>query len=202
MAVVPDSSSASVHSREAARWRYVKSVWSLRRRWYSAAIGSLTFSSRSAADHTSSAVVRMPAPAATYSSSGMDEPLPAPRSTTTWCPLRTSSCTPAGVMATRNSLFLTSRGMPTFTSITVLALRKDWLILRISAVFDGAAGIRVLTWCAMARHVGPDRVVRGASQSSEGRAGVQPYKVVGSAPDVGSFVGWRIRPPGGERGRR
>jgi hypothetical protein len=38
----------------------------------------------------------------------------------TWWPWRTSSCTPAGVMATRNSLFLTSRGMPTFTSITVL----------------------------------------------------------------------------------
>ena len=49
---------------------------------------------------------------------GADAGARAPRAT--WCPLRTSSCTPAGVMATRNSLFLTSRGMPTFTSITVL----------------------------------------------------------------------------------
>ncbi len=60
------------------------------------------------------------APAATYSSFGMADPRPASFSMTTWWPWRTSSCTPAGVIATRNSLFLTSRGMPTFTSITVL----------------------------------------------------------------------------------
>ncbi len=69
---------------------------------------------------TSSAVPRMAAPAETYSSFVMDEPRPASFSTKTWWPWRTSSFTPAGVMATRNSLFLTSRGMPTFTSITVL----------------------------------------------------------------------------------
>lgn len=69
---------------------------------------------------TSSAVARIRAPAETYSSSVIEEPTPAFCSMKTWWPWRTSSCTPAGVMATRNSLFLTSRGMPTFTSITVL----------------------------------------------------------------------------------
>src|SRR4051794_30643802 len=43
----------------------------------------------------------------------MDEPSPAPRSTSTVCPARTSSVTPAGVSATRYSRFLTSRGTPT-----------------------------------------------------------------------------------------
>src|SRR5215217_1407878 len=47
----------------------------------------------------------------------MDEPTPASCSMKTSWPLRTSSCTPAGVMATRYSWFLTSRGMPTFTDI-------------------------------------------------------------------------------------
>src|SRR5688500_18624923 len=47
----------------------------------------------------------------------MDEPTPASFSMTTSWPLRTSSCTPAGVMATRYSWFLTSRGIPTFTAI-------------------------------------------------------------------------------------
>ena len=37
----------------------MKSVWSLRRRWYSSAMGSLTFSSRSAVAQTSSAVGRI-----------------------------------------------------------------------------------------------------------------------------------------------
>ena len=55
----------------------MKSVWSLRRRWYSSAIGSLTFSSRSAAAQTSSAVGRICAPAATYSPSVIEEPTPA-----------------------------------------------------------------------------------------------------------------------------
>src|SRR5215218_4456392 len=47
----------------------------------------------------------------------MEEPAPASFSMTTSWPLRTSSCTPAGVMATRYSWFLTSRGMPTFTAV-------------------------------------------------------------------------------------
>lgn len=86
MAVVPDSSRASVHAREAARCRYVKSVWPLRRRWYSSATGSFTLSSRSAAAQTSSAVGRIRAPAARYSASGMEEPSPACCSTRTWWP--------------------------------------------------------------------------------------------------------------------
>src|SRR3712207_6757887 len=43
----------------------------------------------------------------------MDDPSPAPCSTSTVCPARTSSVTPAGVSATRYSRFLTSRGTPT-----------------------------------------------------------------------------------------
>src|SRR6185437_8703972 len=49
-----------------------------------------------------------------YSASVIDEPRPAPASMKTSCPLSTSSLTPAGVMATRYSWFLTSAGMPTF----------------------------------------------------------------------------------------
>src|SRR4051794_27376790 len=44
----------------------------------------------------------------------MDEPDPAPDSMTTSWPWRTNSFTPAGVIATRYSWFLTSRGIPTF----------------------------------------------------------------------------------------
>src|SRR6201994_2754766 len=52
----------------------------------------------------------------------MDEPSPAPASMTTWWPPRTSSCTPAGVIATRYSWFLISRGIPTF--IRCLSVRR------------------------------------------------------------------------------
>src|SRR3954447_22828322 len=45
----------------------------------------------------------------------MLEPTPASCSMNTSWSWRTSSWTPAGVIATRYSLFLTSRGMPTFT---------------------------------------------------------------------------------------
>src|SRR6516165_11235943 len=63
---------------------------------------------------TSSGPGRMAAPAATKSASGIAEPVPASRSTNTSWPARTSSCTPAGVIATRYSWFLTSLGTPTF----------------------------------------------------------------------------------------
>src|SRR4051794_7695569 len=45
----------------------------------------------------------------------MAEPTPAPAWTRTSWPRLVSSCTPEGVIATRNSLFLTSLGTPTFT---------------------------------------------------------------------------------------
>ena len=112
IAVTPRESSASVHSRDAARCRYVNSTCPCRIRWYSSGTGSLTFSTRSAVPHTSSAVFRTLAPAAVNSSSGSDEPSPAPVSTNTSWPSRASSCTPAGVIATRYSWFLTSRGTP------------------------------------------------------------------------------------------
>src|ERR1700745_1940203 len=86
-------------------------------RWYSSAIGSLTLRIMSPSPHTSSAVGRIFAPAVTKSSSGMDDPVPASASMSTWWPPRTSSCTPAGVIATRYSWFLISRGIPTFMAV-------------------------------------------------------------------------------------
>ena len=56
----------------------MKSVWPLRIRPYSASMGSLTFSSRSASAHTSSAVSTTCAPAALKSLSEIAEPSPAP----------------------------------------------------------------------------------------------------------------------------
>ena len=61
----------------------MNSTWSRRIRWYSSATGSLTLSTSSAVCHTSSAVGRIFAPADVKSSSGMDEPTPAPASITT-----------------------------------------------------------------------------------------------------------------------
>src|SRR5919106_4442928 len=46
----------------------------------------------------------------------MADPSPAPDSTNTRCPATASSRTPAGVTATRYSLSLTSRGIPTITA--------------------------------------------------------------------------------------
>ena len=94
----------------------MKSTWPARMRWYSSAIGSLTLSTSSAVPHTSSALGRIVAPAATNSSSVIDEPMPAPDWRKTSWPLRVNSWTPAGVIATRYSWFFTSRGIPTFTS--------------------------------------------------------------------------------------
>ena len=96
----------------------MKSTCPSRIRWYSSAIGSLTLRTSSAVSHTSSAVARIFAPAAANSSSVMLEPTPAPASTKTSWPWRVNSLTPAGVIATRYSWFLTSRGIPTFTMQT------------------------------------------------------------------------------------
>src|SRR5258705_5501 len=79
-------------------------------------MGSLTLRMRSPVAQMSSADRSMVAPAVTKASSGIDEPEPAPDSTYTSWPLRLSSCTPEGVIATRYSWFLTSRGMPIFTA--------------------------------------------------------------------------------------
>ena len=84
-------------------------------RLYSGSMGSLTFSSRSASAHTSSAVSMIFAPAAVKSASWIADPSPAPFWISTSWPRCTSSLTPAGVMATRYSLFLISVGMPTRT---------------------------------------------------------------------------------------
>ncbi len=52
------------------------------------------------------------APAALKSVSVIADPSPAPACTSTSWPRRVSAATPAGVMATLNSLFLVSVGMP------------------------------------------------------------------------------------------
>ena len=93
-----------------------------RRRWYSSATGSLTFMTMSDSPHTSSGSSRIVAPCETYSSSVIEEPSPAPFCTNTSWPRRTSSCTPTGVIPTRNSLFLTSLGIPTFTVVALVCL--------------------------------------------------------------------------------
>src|SRR4051794_24344444 len=87
----------------------------------------------SASAQTSSAWSRILAPAATYSSSGIEDPTPASFWTTTSCPSDTSSWTPTGVIATRYSWFLTSFGTPTFTRI-LLAHRPDLVVGRLLAV--------------------------------------------------------------------
>src|ERR1700684_3199515 len=87
-------------------------------REYSIRVGSLTLSTRSAPAHTPSAVAITCAPAALNSESGIDEPSPAPAWIRTSWPRRVNSATPDGVIATRNSLFFVSVGMPTcMTSI-------------------------------------------------------------------------------------
>ena len=60
------------------------------------------------------------APAAANSSSVIEEPMPAPAWTMTSCPWRVNSLTPAGVMATRYSWFLTSLGTPTLMQILLM----------------------------------------------------------------------------------
>src|SRR5919198_1773059 len=68
----------------------------------------------SASSKTESASGTMRAPCATYSSSGITLPSPAPFWMITSCPCSTNSRTPAGVMATRYSSVLISVGTPTF----------------------------------------------------------------------------------------
>jgi hypothetical protein len=67
----------------------------------------------SASANTIAGVGTMRAPCASYSSSWIVEPSPASVSMSTSWPCATSSRTPTGVMATRNSEVFTSRGTPT-----------------------------------------------------------------------------------------
>ena len=93
----------------------MKSTWPGCIRSYSTSIGSLTLRIISDSVQTGSQPSTTLAPAAPYASSGIEEPTPAPDWTSTSWPRLVSSCTPEGVIATRNSLFLTSLGTPTFT---------------------------------------------------------------------------------------
>ncbi len=81
-------------------------------RGHSTSIGSFTFMIISARCHTSSAVARICAPAATYVSSANPLPMPAPCSSSTVCPWLTSASAPAGASATRFSFVLISFGTP------------------------------------------------------------------------------------------
>ena len=76
----------------------------------SSGCGSFTLQTSSARSQTSAAVGTISAPAAAYSASAIAEFAPAPLSTSTSTPCWDSSRTPSGVIATRCSLFLTSRG--------------------------------------------------------------------------------------------
>src|SRR3954468_3711987 len=114
---MPLSISARVSGSSAAMWRYVKSTSPSRRRPYSGAIGSLTLSSMSACSQTSSTPA-IRAPTAVYWSSWNALPSPAPVSTSTSWPRRTSSRAPAGVSATRYSSVLISRTTPIFISLS------------------------------------------------------------------------------------
>ena len=90
----------------------MNSVRSSRRNANSSSFGSFTLTTI-CCDQASAAVGTMSAPAATKSASVIDAPSPAPVSTQTWMPWRSSSRTPSGVIATRCSAVLTSFGTPT-----------------------------------------------------------------------------------------
>src|SRR4051794_28206777 len=66
----------------------------------------------------------MLAPCSTYSSSGIADPDPAPRSITTSWPRSTNSRTPAGVIATRYSSVLISHGTPILIAVSSLHERR------------------------------------------------------------------------------
>src|SRR5690606_16064417 len=112
MAVTFCCTRARVSSGCAARCKYVNRIWPGRSQPTSSPMGSLTLTIMSACWKTSRASSTSRAPAAAYCSSEMPLPTPAPRCTTTVCPARVSSSTPAGVMATRFSPGLISFGTP------------------------------------------------------------------------------------------
>src|SRR3954451_9280759 len=120
----PLSARACVSSSFAARWRYVKRTWPSCRSEYSSGSGSLTLS-RSSASSQTSCPGASEAPTAEYASSSNELPPPAPASTSTSCPSRTSSRAPAGVSATRYSSALISFTTPTFIAAKTLALRTS-----------------------------------------------------------------------------
>src|SRR5271166_2849551 len=74
--------------------------------------GSLTFSTSSDSPNSPSAVSRISAPWARNCASENALPTPAPDCTSTSCPRKASSRTPAGVIATRYSSALISLGTP------------------------------------------------------------------------------------------
>ena len=90
----------------------MKITWPLRMRGHSTAMGSFTLMIMSASFQTSSAVLRILAPTATYCSSLKLLPSPAPFSMNTVWPADTSASAPAGTSETRFSFVLISFGMP------------------------------------------------------------------------------------------
>src|SRR5476651_2870792 len=81
----------------------------------------------------------------------IDDPSPAPDCTRTSCPCVTSSCTPAGVIATRNSLFFTSAGTATF--IQSAYCRKRRISPPFAGQFHGFREYLVTEWsiCSLTR---------------------------------------------------
>ncbi len=97
----------------------MKTISPSRKCLISCGCGSFTFTIRSDWSNTSSAVSTSVAPTAAYASSANPLPLPASRWIRTWCPARTSTSAPTGIIATRYSSALTSFGTPTRTALPV-----------------------------------------------------------------------------------
>src|SRR3954464_14756953 len=127
----------------------------------------------------------------------MEEPTPAPRSTSTSCPARTNSTTPAGVSATRYSRFLTSRGTPTRMTMLLLQGGGSQLPMGEGAAHRDVGGPVGACLVAESRH---DRV-----RFPRGGPGHFPLGVVSSREDVDAPVRPTPRPapaPGARRCRR
>src|SRR5215216_2819344 len=129
----------SVSSLSAAGRRYVKSSCPSWKRPYSSGTGSLTFTIRSAASKTSSAVSTTRAPHETYPWSSKPAPSPAAAWTTTSCPWSTNSATPSGCIETRPSCSLTSLGTP-----TTVAMERRLLLFSASSYIRSCSPIHCL----------------------------------------------------------
>src|SRR5437764_10198479 len=85
---------------------------------YSDSTGSFTFTIICARCHTSRAESTICAPARTYDSSAIPEPMPAPFSSSTVRPRPASACTPPGTSPTRYSRTLISFGHPMIIEVS------------------------------------------------------------------------------------
>ena len=125
-------------------------------------MGSLTLRIISEESHTSSADGTIFAPTAAYSSSLIAEPTPAPCCTKTSWPWSTRAFTPAGVAATRNSLFLTSVGIPTFMRMSFFL--DDSPPTTLSAILTTVATVTTRVHGCVGTHLFKSRPRHGAAE--------------------------------------